>query len=34
LRTRWQALTTQDIVTLNQQLRAAGLAPINLEEQK
>jgi len=34
LRTRWQALTTQDIVTLNQQLRAAGLSPINLEEQK
>jgi len=34
LRTRWQALTSQDVQTLNQQLRAAGLAPINLEEQK
>jgi hypothetical protein len=34
LRTRWQALTSQDVLTLNQQLRAAGLAPINLEEQK
>lgn len=34
LRTRWQALTTQDIATLNQQLRAAGLAPINVEEPK
>ncbi len=34
LRTGWQALTTQDILKLNQQLRAAGLAPINLAEQK
>jgi photosystem II stability/assembly factor-like uncharacterized protein len=34
LRTRWQTLSTHDILTLNQQLRAAGLAPINLEEQK
>jgi hypothetical protein len=34
LRTRWQALTLQDILTLNQQLRAAGLAPIVMEEQK
>jgi hypothetical protein len=34
LRTQWQTLTTQDIMTLNQQLRAAGLAPINLQEQK
>jgi hypothetical protein len=34
LRTSWQTLTTQDIVTLNQQLRAAGLTPIGLEEPK
>jgi photosystem II stability/assembly factor-like uncharacterized protein len=34
LRTRWQTLMTQDIITLNQQLRAAGLTPITLEEPK
>jgi photosystem II stability/assembly factor-like uncharacterized protein len=34
LMNRWQAIKSQDVATLNQELRAAGLATINLESQK
>ena len=32
LTTQWQAIRSQDIPTLNQELRAAGLTPVNLEQ--
>jgi hypothetical protein len=34
LATQWQAIRSQDVPSLNQELRAAGLAPVNLEGQK
>jgi len=34
LLTRWQAIKTQDLGTLNRELQAAGLAPIELQEPK
>ncbi|HEV2826535.1 MAG TPA: hypothetical protein VGW76_02960 [Pyrinomonadaceae bacterium] len=34
LMTRWQAIVSQDVPALNQELRAAGLPLVNLESQK
>jgi hypothetical protein len=34
LMTQWQALTSKDVPALNQKLRAVGLPPVNLTDQK
>jgi hypothetical protein len=34
LMTQWQAIGSQDVPALNQELRAAGLPPVNLSGQK